>query len=65
MSAAILNAAGTGLIAPLMILYFVVGVHLPVELVGTGMTIAGAIALMAAGHGSRYAPCSPTGASSR
>ncbi len=48
-----------------MILYFVVGVHLPVELVGTGMTIAGAIALMAAGHGSRYAPCSPTGASSR
>lgn len=52
--AAMLDAAGTGLIAPLTILYFVVGVRLPVGLVGTGMTIGGAIALMAAPLGGHF-----------
>ncbi len=52
--ATMLDAAGTGLIAPLTILYFVVGVRLPVGLVGTGMTIGGAIALMAAPLGGHF-----------
>jgi len=52
--ATMLDAAGTGLIAPLTILYFVVGVRLPVGLVGAGMTIGGAIALLAAPLGGHF-----------
>lgn len=46
--AAMLDAAGTGLIMPLSVLFFVIHVGLSKQLVGAGMSIGGAVALVVA-----------------
>jgi MFS family permease len=46
--AAMLDAAGTGLILPLTVLFFVIHVGLPARLVGAGMSIGGVLALLLA-----------------
>jgi len=54
LAAAMLDAAGTGVILPLSVLYFVIDVGLSARSVGVGMTVAGIVALLAAPLGGHF-----------